>query len=106
MSDFAGQLTDAVTTLSGLRQAAESEAPPRVRSFVVEAIERAQYELANASLMATSGRPPSPLVIAIEKAERDGRDEDAKALLEQVRDDAAVIVGDGFVVVPAAARNA
>ena len=99
---LAGELADAVTHLSELRQTVDAEAPEPARSLIHAALDEAHRQLVNASDMATRGKSRSDLILAIERAERDGDDATADALLRQVEERAKrTIAGAGCCIVAA-----
>ena len=67
---------------------ARAELPESVARYFDEAVASAQEELQNAVGIAVSRRPPSPLLLAIRRADRANDGETAMRLLEQADHDA------------------
>jgi hypothetical protein len=88
VSPLAAELNELLARVGEVRMRAEREAPDRVRRFIVEGLNAAQGDLVNCLAMATSHRPPTPLILAMGRAERAGDIDEVERLAGQADYDA------------------
>jgi hypothetical protein len=104
VSSLANELSELIAELGVFRRRVVRDAPDHIKRFVLSDLDNAQGAMVLAVSTLTENKPPEPLILRIQRAERAGDDEEAIRLLKQAQSDARAkraITGDGFTVLPA-----